>query len=185
VSISNIIADNVGAYGCSITGLPGYYVENISFENFSIHFAGGVTNDNFNKEMKELADSYPESTMWGNLPAYGFYLRHVKDIKLSNITLKYKTKDERPPIFCSDIENATFNQMRFDIDKSAESVFVFDNVRNTEISNSSVDTEVNYFLKVKDDISRDIYLMNNILPKVKELFSAPAEVNIQLNGNIN
>jgi len=184
VSISNIIADNVGAYGCSITGLPGYYVENISLENISIHFAGGVTKDNFNKEMNELADSYPESTMWGNLPAYGFYLRHVKDIKLSNITLNYRTKDERPAIICSDIENATFNQMRFDIDKSAESVFVFDNVRNTLISNSEVDTEVNCFLKVQDDFSRDLYLINNILPKVKNLFSASAKVNVQLNGNI-
>ena len=57
VSISNIIADNVGAYGCSITGLPGYYVENISLENISINFAGGVTINNFNTEMKELEDS--------------------------------------------------------------------------------------------------------------------------------
>ena len=185
VSISNIIADNVGAYGCSITGLPGYYVENISLENISIHFAGGVTKDNFNKEMKELADSYPESTMWGNLPAYGFYLRHVKDIMLSNITLKFKTKDERPAINCSDVENATFNLMTFDIDKSAVSVFEYENVRNAVISNSEVDTEVNCFLKVKDDFSRDIYLMNNVLLKVKELFIAPAKVNVQLNGNIN
>jgi hypothetical protein len=185
VIISNIIADNVGAYGCSITGLPGYYVENISLENISINFAGGVTKDNFNKEMKELADSYPESTMWGNLPTYGFYLRHVKDVKCSNITFTFRTTDERPSVFCSDIENATFNQMRFDIDKSAESVFVFDNVRNAVISNSEVDTEVNYFLKVKDDFSKDIYLMSNVLPKVRELFSAPTKVNVQLNGNIN
>ena len=184
VSISNIIAENVGAYGCSITGLPGYFIENILLENISIHFAGGVTKDNFNKEMKELEDSYPESTMWGNLPSYGFYLRHVKDVKFSNITFKFKTTDERPSIYCSDVENAGFNQMSFDIDKSAESVFVFDNVRNAVISDSEVDTEVNCFLKVKDDISRDIYLMNNVLPRVKELFIAPAEVNVQLNGNI-
>ena len=185
VSISNIIADNVGAYGCSITGLPGYYVENISLENISINFAGGVTINNFNTEMKELEDSYPESTMWGNLPAYGFYLRHVNDIKFSNITVKFKTKDVRPAIFCSDIENAIFNQMSISIDKSAESVIVFDNVRNSIISNSNIDNEVNSFLNVIDKNSRDIYLMNNVLPKVKELFSAPAEVNIQLNGNIN
>ena len=178
VSISNIIADNVGAYGCSITGLPGYNIENISFENIFISFAGGISEDNFNKEMKELEDSYPESTMWGNLPAYGFYLRHINDIKFSNITLKLKSKDERPAIICSDVENASFNQMSADIDKSAESVFVLDNVRNAVISNSRVETDINYFLKVNDDLSRDIYLMNNVLPKVKEVFSAPIKVNV-------
>ena len=90
-------------------------------------------------------------------------------LSFQTLLSQFKTTDERPSIFCSDIENATFNQMRFDIDKSAESVFVFDNVRNAVISNSEVDTEVNYFLKVNDDFSRDIYLMNNVLSKSKRI----------------
>lgn len=181
VSISNISADNVGAYGCSITGLKDNNIENISLENISINFAGGIRKDNFNTEMKELEDSYPESTMWGNLPSYGFYLRHVKDVKFSNITLKFKAKDERPAIICSDVEKVNFNQVSLDIDSSAESVFVFDNVREAVISNSIIDNEVDYFLKVNDDISRDIYLINNVHPKVKELFSAPVKVNVRSN----
>ena len=35
-----------------------------------------------------LFNAYPENTTFGVLPAYGFYLRHVRGITLSNVWLE-------------------------------------------------------------------------------------------------
>ena len=100
------------------------------------------------------------------------------------LNLKFKTKDERPAIMCSDAINIRFNQMKLDIDKSAESVFVFDKANDVVISNSKVNSDVDCFLKVLDEASKNIYLMNNILPNVKELYTAPVNVKVFSDGNV-
>ena len=45
---------------------------------------------------------YPEPSMLGVLPAYGIYARHVRNIKLSGIKLKYEVVDKRPAIVLDD-----------------------------------------------------------------------------------
>jgi hypothetical protein len=47
--------------------------------------------------------------MLGILPAYGIYARHVKGLKLSGVTLKYKVRDERPAVVLDDVEDSRFS----------------------------------------------------------------------------
>jgi polygalacturonase len=184
VSINNVFAENTGPYGCSITGIPGSYVENITLENISINYAGGISKEKVNQEMKELEDSYPESTMWGNLPSYAFYLRHVKNIKFSNVSFRLNMKDARPAMVCSNVENLQIYSMGLDIDKSAEAVFVFANVSKALISDTRVMSEVDCFVKVIDKSSNDITLKDNIVSKVNHLIIAPDGVRVIIEGNI-
>ncbi|MCI7560347.1 MAG: hypothetical protein MSA38_02830, partial [Bacteroidales bacterium] len=46
----------------------------------------------------EKEDEYPEATMWGHLPAKGFYLRHTRNIKMENIEISTTKADSRPDI---------------------------------------------------------------------------------------
>ena len=80
VSISNVIVTGAGNLGCSITGIPGYPVENISLSNISISFDGGGTKDLVHREIPEKEKDYPEAEMFGQLPSYGFYLRDRKSV---------------------------------------------------------------------------------------------------------
>jgi hypothetical protein len=41
--------------------------------------------------------------MWGELPSWGFYMRHASGIKFNNITLKYIQDDFRPAIVMDDV----------------------------------------------------------------------------------
>lgn len=50
-------------------------------------------------------DEYPEFTMFGELPAWGFYLRHVRNITLKNVQLSLADDDFRPAIVEEDVEN--------------------------------------------------------------------------------
>lgn len=100
ISLDNIRIHNAGSVGCSITGLPGHPVENVSLTNISIHQKGGITPtvlpqiDEALKDEKEK--EYPEATMWGNLPAKGFYVRHARNVQFQNIQIQTEQPDARP-----------------------------------------------------------------------------------------
>ena len=61
VSISNFTAYNTGNCCSSITGIPGYYVENISLSHVTFLCQGGTTRDACNTDIKEDEQGYPEA----------------------------------------------------------------------------------------------------------------------------
>jgi len=100
IRLSNIQIRHAGSMGCSITGLPGHPIKNVTVSNVTIHHQGGVTVD----EMAHINDSikdekekeYPEATMWGNLPAKGFFVRHARNIRFDHVTIATEQPDARP-----------------------------------------------------------------------------------------
>ncbi|MDD8031617.1 MAG: glycosyl hydrolase family 28 protein [Acidobacteriota bacterium] len=92
----------------SIVGLPGAPVEDITLKNIEIHHPGGgdpnfarVGLDELDK-VPELPDSYPEFSMFRELPAWGFYVRHGKNITFENVKLVAEEKDYRRAIVLDD-----------------------------------------------------------------------------------
>ena len=104
VSISGVLARGGGPVGCAIAGLPGHPAENLSLTGLRLEFAGGGTAEQARREIPELPDAYPEFQMFGPLPAYGLYCRHVKGLRLRDIELETEKPDLRPPLVCSDVE---------------------------------------------------------------------------------
>ncbi len=103
VLISQVIARNTGKTGCAITGIPGYPVKNIKLSNMILEFAGGVKDPASPADIPELEDLYPEATMFGELPAYAFFIRHAEDISLSDITTTTIDPDMRKPVLTQDV----------------------------------------------------------------------------------
>lgn len=108
VRISNVQVRNAGPTGCSITGIPGYPVENIRLDNISIHHKGGVKVEElpqlYNNVEDEREKKYPEATMWGVLPAKGFFIRHARNVKFSNIDIQTTEEDARRDFIMIDVE---------------------------------------------------------------------------------
>ena len=108
IHLSNIQIRNAGRMGCSITGLPGHPVENIFLSDITLHHQGGIGSD----ELAQIADSlkdekekaYPEATMWGPLPAKGFFIRHARNVQLSNVRVLTELPDARPEIVREDVD---------------------------------------------------------------------------------
>jgi hypothetical protein len=95
----------------SITGIPGHKVENVFLENIEI-IMPGRGNDGMAiiplyrlKDVPENEIGYPEFSMFGELPAWGFYLRHVNGLTLKNITVKAEAEDYRPAFVFDDVVN--------------------------------------------------------------------------------
>ncbi len=104
VAIANVQAEGAGPMGCAIAGLAGHAIENVVLENLRLTFTGGGTRADARREIPENADKYPEHSMFGTLPAYGFYCRHVKGLSLRNIETSFLEDDERPALVCDDVE---------------------------------------------------------------------------------
>ena len=100
VHLDNIQIRHAGSMGCSITGLPDYPVRNVSISNVSIHHQGGISTDEMDEIFESVKDEkekdYPEATMWGNLPAKGFFVRHARNVRFSNIEVTTEQPDARP-----------------------------------------------------------------------------------------
>ena len=60
----------------------------------------------------ELPEVYPEPSNWGILPAYGLYARHVENLHLNNIQMKYMVKDSRYPIVLDDVNRGSIKNIQ-------------------------------------------------------------------------
>jgi polygalacturonase len=100
VYINNIHATDCGNYGCSITGLPSHPVEHVYVSNVTIHQSGGITTAQLPSINAALSDEkaaeYPEATMWGPLPARGFYVRNARSVHFDNVEVQCEHPDVRP-----------------------------------------------------------------------------------------
>ena len=186
VSLSNIIATNADTLGCSITGISGHPIQGVSLSNIKIRFKGGAKNDIDPKSVKEEREHYPESTMFGKLPCYGLFIRHVNNIHLSNIEMDFDQADERSVIVCDDVQQIELIDVRGNGSKSGAPLFQFYDVKKAMIINSRPLGEINTFLSITGNCE-DICLYGNDLRKVHQPILGADHLpvgTIQLNDNI-
>jgi polygalacturonase len=113
VRIDNVVVYNADArYASIISGIPGHDVEDVSLSNIRIHYQGGGTSAQSELQPPERETNYPEPSMFGEIPAYGFFIRHAKNITLSNVEVSYMHEDQRTPFVLQDVQGADFINVR-------------------------------------------------------------------------
>jgi len=120
-------------FPASIAGIPGYNVQDVTLENIEITYGGGAKKetaqfglDSLDKVTENMA-GYPEFSMFGELPAWGFYIRHANGIKIKNMTLKYQKEDFRSACVFDDVNNLSLTDIKIPTIKTYP-VMVFKNV---------------------------------------------------------
>jgi hypothetical protein len=103
-----------------IAGLPGQYINDVTFTNFEVSYPGKgnkflayVGLDQLDS-ITENPDGYPEFSMFKEVPAWGIYVRHAKNINFSNLQLKAEKKDYRLPIVMDDVHDAQLKKVTFE-----------------------------------------------------------------------
>lgn len=107
VRIANITADKCSPMGCPISGIPGHRIENVVLENIRLAFEGGGKPENMTRRIEEKPDKYPDCRMFGELPAYGFFCRHVSGLRFSGVTLATVSPDPRHAFAFDDAQDVT------------------------------------------------------------------------------
>lgn len=110
-SIDGITIENIKAEGmestCIITGFKdddGYTgrVRNITIRNLDATYLDNEERLEILPEIRENIKDYPESNALGDMPSYGFYIRHAGNIKLENVCIKPRTMNTRPMLIEAD-----------------------------------------------------------------------------------
>ena len=99
----------------SIMGLPGHSIEKVRLEDIVIHYGGGSRKeiaympiDSLSKVPERPAD-YPEFSMLGELPAWGFYFRHVSGVKCNRVRIDCLGHDYRPGFVADDVKDLSIS----------------------------------------------------------------------------
>jgi polygalacturonase len=125
VLISNVVCSGAAAkYGCIVSGVPGFAIEDVRLENIFIeHEGGGGAEAEASAKIAppENENKYPEPNMFGAMPSQGFFLRHAKNVELGGIEIRSAGEDARPAFVLRDVQGARF----FDV-KTPEGAPVFD-----------------------------------------------------------
>jgi polygalacturonase len=137
VMISNIIAYNADAHFASIiAGLPGNNVEDVQLNNIRIYYRQiDSPLSKIQLDVPEHEKTYPEPQKMGVMPAYGFFIRHAKNIALNNVEVSYLGKETRPAFVIEDVKSVELRNVKAQPVISA-SLFVLKNLEHLDIKDS-------------------------------------------------
>ena len=113
ININNFVVYNADPrYSSIISGVPGHDIEDVKLSNIRIYYAGGGTKEQAALNPKEEEKTYPEPKMFGEMPAYGFFVRHVKGIEFNDVEVSYLKEDLRPPFRLENVKDVEFNHVK-------------------------------------------------------------------------
>jgi polygalacturonase len=113
VKISNVVVYNAEPrYASIISGIPGHDIQDVTLSNIRIYYRGGGTKDQAALQPPEKENDYPEPTMFGEIPAYGFFIRHVNGIEMNGVSVSYLKDDLRAPFIVSDAKSVDVRNMK-------------------------------------------------------------------------
>lgn len=114
-----------------ITGMPDALISNVVLKNIELVFPGGGTPHfaqvltNELDKVPEKAASYPEFSMFGELPAWGFYIRHARNVTMTNVTLTCQKKDYRQAVVLDDVHQSNVAGLKVNEPGKKKPVFVY------------------------------------------------------------
>lgn len=185
ITISNITAFNADITGCSITGIPGHTIKNISLSNIRIFYKGGARVKDANRVIPEKEGNYPEATMFGQLSSYGLFIRHSENIGLNNIEFHLQNRDKRPALLMEDVINARIIDLQAGIDANT-SLIHGKNINDILIQNPKPDKQCESVIHVNGNKSASIRLTDIYTKyfKTNYLVSDGADKKSVMLGNI-
>ncbi|MCD6596690.1 MAG: hypothetical protein J7L04_03330, partial [Bacteroidales bacterium] len=170
VRISNIIAKNAGITGCSISGIVGNKVENVSLENIYISYTGGSKDKLKVSDVPEMGKSYPEATMFGTLPSYGLFIRHVNGIFLKDIKFDYVKEDNRSAVICEDVSDVTIQNLNAKAESDISGLILLKNIKNAFIHGNNLRYGVNTYISIEGEQTLNINVSGNNLKNAENIF---------------
>jgi len=135
VNISNVVAYGANPdYASLLFGIPGYDIEDVKLDNITILVKGGASKEQAAIVVPEKENAYPDPQEFIKIPAYGFFIRHAKNISMTNVELKLENEDFRPPFILEDVKGAYFFNVKATHSEGVPS-FVLKNVSDFKTIN--------------------------------------------------
>jgi polygalacturonase len=113
VILSDIVSYNSDSRlggGGIISGIPGHAIEDIKIHDVYLEHRGGGTSRMSGLKPAESVkdDPWPDPDMFGDIPASGFFLRHIENIEFTNVEVAFQRPDARPVFWMDTVIDAEF-----------------------------------------------------------------------------
>jgi hypothetical protein len=146
-----------------------YYLENISFTDVHVQYAGGGTAAQAAKRIAPAVNA-EYFGVWdvapGGPPAYGMYARNVKGLTLHNVRFEYDQADARPAVIFDNVQDASINGFSVKGSEGTE-LLRFINTKDVLLTAARVLTPAAVFLQVEGAASDGIIVDGGDLRKAK------------------
>ena len=113
IILSNIVSYNSASkYAAIISGIPDHPITDLKISDIYLHHQGAGTAEMAALQPPEKEAGYPDPQMFGRMPAHGFYIRHVKNIELTNVEIASAAADARPAFVLDSVTDADFFRIK-------------------------------------------------------------------------
>ena len=104
------------------------------------------------------------------------WARHVKGLKLKNITFRIKNNDLRPVFICEDGKDIEITGCNIPATNDAQAVIRLENVDGAIINDNTVKGESEVFVKVEGSKSKAILVSKNKIKGIKKAIDLSKDV---------
>ncbi len=113
IAINNVVAYDVAPeQGIFIAGLEDHPVVDLWLTDIHLYSRGGGTAADAARTVPEMPTDYPEPMLFGTLPSWGLFARHVSGLAVCNVTMQLLAPDERPALWLENAVAAEFSGVR-------------------------------------------------------------------------
>ena len=153
----------------TLNAMGEYYLENISFTDVHVKYAGGGTAAQAAKVVPNVAAEY--FGVWdpapGGPPAYGMYARNVKGLTLQNVRFEYDEPDARPAVIFDNVEDASVSNLSIKGNPDSETLRLI-NSKDILLAGTRLLTPTAVFLLAEGSASRNITVGGGDIQKAKQ-----------------
>jgi hypothetical protein len=116
-TLKRILLSNISSFGAAqlpsiLSGVPGNYIEDVQINDVYFHQIGGGGEELASIDPPEKADQYLEPSMFGDLPATGLFVRHVRNLTVSSMEIATEKPDARTAFWLRDVVGADFFRLK-------------------------------------------------------------------------
>ncbi len=177
VSISGIRA--VGALvTSSISGVPGFPVENVSISDLRIASAERGVEAWADNAVPELEKQYPESRMFGRLPAFGIYVRHARGLRLRDVEVIAVGGDARPALVCDDVDDLVIAGFDANAPSNSRATMVLRDVRHAFVHGCRAPLGSKCLLAAEGARCEAITVAGNAISDATQLVRSSADISV-------
>jgi polygalacturonase len=112
IILSNIVSSGASQLPSILSGVPDHPIEDVKISDVYLEQVGGGTDQMAALQPEEREAAYPDPNMFGELPASGFFIRHVRNLEMSNVEIATINRDARPAFWVRDVVGADFFRLR-------------------------------------------------------------------------
>ena len=152
----------------TLNGLEGCWIENITFDDVQVAYAGGGTAElaakrNIPQNSREYFGVWSEEPV--GPPAYGLFARRVKGLTLHNVRFTVAAPDLRPAIVLDEVQDVALHALSVQGNPAAESVLRFRDVTDVLVSSARALTPSRAFLQLEGTGNANVILDGGDLTK--------------------